>query len=301
MRQRLYVHTHAFGLMTDNKNRFAKVQCALFKGLTRDIFIDQKVFDGPIQNQVENAYRFILRHINLGTDINGIYREEKYELPTKALREMVANAIAHRSYLEDSCVQVSVFDDRVEVSSPGMLYGGIDIETAKNGKSSCRNIAIAEAFHYMRIIEGWGTGIPRIISKCNEYGLKEPIFEEFGNGFKVTMFRKVGDSKSETSAIEEKTSAVQTQKISIELFSLAIRKKNYKEPTPINLMRVYDAIEANQVFGTSEIIVILGCSSSTAREVVKKLKDMQTVVEVKGQGKGKVRFLNQNELQTLLD
>lgn len=173
-------------------------------------------------------------------------------------------------------MQVSVFDDRVEVSSPGMLYGGIDIETAKNGKSSCRNAAIAEAFHYMRIIEGWGTGIPRIISKCEEYGLKEPIFEEFGNGFKVTMFRKVSDSKDQSSAIQ---------------------KMNYKEPTLSNLVRVYDAIDTNQVFGTSEIVEILACSSSTAREVIKKLKDMQTVVEVKGKGKGKVRFLNQNELE----
>jgi len=307
---RNFYPTHAFGLMTDNKNRFAKVQCALFKGVTRDIFIDQKVFDGPIQNQVENAYRFILRHINLGADINGIYREEKYELPTKALREMVANAIAHRSYLEDSCVQVSVFDDRVEVSSPGMLYGGIDIETAKNGKSSCRNAAIAEAFHYMRIIEGWGTGIPRIISKCEEYGLREPIFEEFGNGFKVTMFRTVSDSKDQSSAIDERTSAIQSESSAIkgqtsaiqarklvrEVFCSAIQKMNYKEPTPTNLMRVYDAIDTNQVFGSSEIVEILDCSSSTAREVIKKLKDMQTVVEVKGQGKGKIRFLNQNEL-----
>ena len=50
------------------------------------------------------------------------------------------------------------FDDRVEVLSPGMLYGGLDIETAKLGKSTCRNEAIAEAFHYMHIVEAWGTG-----------------------------------------------------------------------------------------------------------------------------------------------
>lgn len=299
---RNFYPTHAFALMTENRNRFAKVQCALFKGTTRDIFIDQKVFDGPIQNQVEDAYQFILRHINLGADIKGVYRAEEYELPIKALREMVANAIAHRSYLEDSCVQVSVYDDRVEVSSPGMLYGGIDIETAKNGKSSCRNAAIAEAFHYMHIIEGWGTGIPRIISKCKEYGLKEPRFEEFGNGFKVTIFRKLSDSKIETSAIEAQRSAIeaqrsaiQQQKLAIEVFKSAIQGKNYKEPTPANLMTVYMKIEVNQVFGANEVVEILGCSPSTAREVIKKLKDMKLIVEVKGQGKGKYRFVNQDD------
>lgn len=72
-----------------------------------------------------------------------------------------------------------------------MLYGGLDVTTAKMGKSRCRNEAIAEAFHYMHIIEAWGTGIPRLYSRSAEYGLPEPLFEEFGDGIKVTMFRKV--------------------------------------------------------------------------------------------------------------
>ena len=97
----------------------------------------------------------------------------------------------------------------MEVSFPGMLYGGVDIETVKSGKSSCRNVAIAGAFYYMHIIEGWGTGIPRIISKCEEYGLKEPRFEEFSNAFKVTIFRKINDSKTETSVIETRVSAIE--------------------------------------------------------------------------------------------
>lgn len=135
--------TNAFELMTDNKNINAKIQGALFKGITRDIFIDQKEFTGPIYEQVDDAYHFVLRHINLGAEIDGIYRSEEYELPTKAIREMVANAVVHRSYLYEACIQVCIFDDRIEVLSPGMLYGGLDIETAKMGKSRCRNAAIA--------------------------------------------------------------------------------------------------------------------------------------------------------------
>ena len=59
------------------------------------------------------------------------------------------------------------------------------------GKSSCRNEAIAEAFHYMHIVEAWGTGLPRILNRCKEYGLPDPLFEEFGDGLKVTLFREV--------------------------------------------------------------------------------------------------------------
>ncbi len=182
--------THAFDLLTDNHNKAAKIQCALFKGTSRDIFIDQKEFTGPIQEQVEGAYQFVLRHINMGANIEGLFRADIYELPITAIREMIANAVLHRSYLDRSCIQVCIFDDRIEVISPGMLYGGLDIITAKHGKSTCRNEAIAEAFHYMRIVEAWGTGIPRIISRCKEYDLQEPLFEELGDGFLVTMFRK---------------------------------------------------------------------------------------------------------------
>jgi predicted HTH transcriptional regulator len=132
------------------------VQCALFKGKTRDIFIDKKEFNGPIYEQVDDAYHFVLRHINMGAEIEGEYRKDVYELPISAIREMIANAILHRSYLDKSCVQVCLYDDRLEVSSPGMLYGGLDLKTAKLGKSTCRNEVIAEAFHYMHIVEAVG-------------------------------------------------------------------------------------------------------------------------------------------------
>lgn len=67
-----------------------------------------------------------------------------------------------RKNLDESYVQVCVFDDRVEVLLSGMLYGDIDIEITEMGKSRCKNEAIAETFHYMHIIESWRTGISRL-------------------------------------------------------------------------------------------------------------------------------------------
>lgn len=62
--------------------------------------------------------------------------------------------------------------------------------SAKSGKSKCRNTAIAESFRYMGLIEAWGTGIPRMIKECREYGLREPVFEELGDSIRVTIFRE---------------------------------------------------------------------------------------------------------------
>ena len=143
-----------------------------------------------IYEQIEEAYQFVLRHINMSAQINGIVRRDVYELPVRAVREAIINAVTHRSYMDDSCVQVSVYDDRMEVLSPGMLYGGLDLEAALEGKSKCRNAAVSEAFHYMKLIEAWGTGLGRIRNSCREYGLKEPVIDEFGDGFRVVFFRK---------------------------------------------------------------------------------------------------------------
>lgn len=181
---------HAFNLMTENKIKYAKIKCALFKGVERDEFIDRKEFGGPIYQQIDDAYKFVLRHINKSAEINGIVRRDIYELPTRAVREAIVNAVTHRSYLDDSCIQVSVFDDRVEIVSPGMLYGGLDMKAALEGKSKCRNAAISEAFYYMGIVEAWGTGLGRIQKSCREHNLQEPVIEEFGDGFRVVFFRR---------------------------------------------------------------------------------------------------------------
>lgn len=199
-----YAPTHAFHLMTDNKVKYAKIQCALFKGMERDAFIDRKEFKGPIYQQIGDAYKFVLRHINRSAQIHGIVRRDVYELPVRAVREAIANAVTHRSYLDDSCIQVSVFDDRLEVLSPGMLYGGLDLKAALEGKSKCRNAAISEAFYYMGIIEAWGTGLGRIQKSCREYGLREPVIEEFGDGFRVIFYRsKISGEKASTGSTME--------------------------------------------------------------------------------------------------
>jgi ATP-dependent DNA helicase RecG len=182
--------TNAFVLLTSDKFRFARIQCARFKGTERVVFIDKREFAGPLYEQIEEAYQFVLKHINLGAEISGLIRRDVYELPIGSIRESIANAVTHRNYMENSCIQVAVYDDRVEITSPGMLYGDLDIDSIKKGKSKIRNKGIAEVFNRMKIIEEWGTGISRIISGCKEYGLPEPEFMEIGYSFRVNIFRK---------------------------------------------------------------------------------------------------------------
>lgn len=96
-------------------------------------------------------------------------------------------------------MQVAVYDDRVEVTSPGMLYGGLTIEQIKEGGSKIRNRCIAEVFSRMKIIESWGTGIKRMFSSCKEYRIREPELLEIGDSFRVNLYRPSYDETSKSS------------------------------------------------------------------------------------------------------
>jgi predicted HTH transcriptional regulator len=205
-------------------------------------------------------------------------------------QEMIANAVLHRSYLDKSCVQVCLYDDRLEVLSPGMLYGGLDLKTAKLGKSTCRNEAIAEAFHYMHIVEAWGTGLPRIINRCKEYGLPNPLFEEFGDGFKVTLFRKVSNApkiSQEKTTGEEKT--VDSKKK--QSFEQMMEQLKSSKPTENNIRLLHDRMGDEVSFGRADVVQITGITSSPAGELLKKMKSKQLIEEIKGHGKGRYKFI----------
>lgn len=188
--------TNAYALLTGQLRMQPVIQCGLFKGKDRAYFADRKEFDGPIQNQVDAAYQYVLEKINMGMQIQGIYRQDVYELPTDSVRELIANAVAHRSYLEPGNIQVAIFDDRLEVTSPGMLLNNVSIKKMMEGYSKPRNPAIANAFAYMKIIEKWGTGIPRIFRECRDYGLPDPELIDFDGDFRVNMYRNTASDYS---------------------------------------------------------------------------------------------------------
>ena len=103
---------------------------------------------------------------------------------------MISNAVCHRSYLTPGKIQVALFDDRLEVTSPGMLDSEITIEKIKTGLSKIRNRGIAAVFSYMNIVEAWGSGIPKMFQEAKEYGLREPELIDMGSDFRINLYRK---------------------------------------------------------------------------------------------------------------
>ena len=139
------IPTNAYAILTGNDALPVAIQCGVFKGETKAIFVDRREFDGKVQEQIEEAFQFVLRNIHLGARFQGIYRQDVYEIPPDAIRELIINAVVHRSYLDHGNIQVAVYDNRLEITSPGKLPMGQTIERMIEGYSRIRNEALANA------------------------------------------------------------------------------------------------------------------------------------------------------------
>ena len=182
--------TNAYALLTNQCNLPPIIQCAVFKTENRSIFLDRREIRGTVQSQMEQAFQYVLEKINMGATFDGAYREDVYELPPDSLRELIANAIVHRSYTEAESIQIAIFHDRVEITSPGALLRGVTINKMKKGCSKVRNRSLAQAFAYMNLIEKWGSGIPRILQECKAYGLEEPEIIDFNGDVRINLYRR---------------------------------------------------------------------------------------------------------------
>ena len=191
-----YYPTNAFYILTGTGPIHTVMQCGVFKGSTKAVFVDRREYSGPLWLQVDNAVQYVLRNIHLGAKFVGIYRQDVYEIPPDSIRELIVNAAVHRSYLDHNNTQIAVYDDRLEITSPGKLPMGQTIERMKKGYSRIRNEAIANAFAYMHLIEHWGSGIPRIIREVQEAGLKAPEFIGGEVDLRINIYRKQNDNNA---------------------------------------------------------------------------------------------------------
>ena len=264
------IPTNAYALLTGKMQIQPTIQCAVFKGKTRAYFVDRREFSGPIQDQVQLAFQYVLEKINMGMQIKGIYRQDVYELPINSVRELIANAVAHRNFLEPGNIQVAIFDDRLEVTSPGMLLNTVSIKKMIEGYSRLRNPAIANAFAYMKIIEKWGTGIPRILRECKEYGLKKPELIDFDGDFRVNMYRREEKSKT-TQTTTQTTTQITTQT------TIKLTKNDYE---------ILQVIQNNPALSQKEIAMELGWTVDRVKYYLNKMKKQEAIRRIGSSHKG---------------
>lgn len=192
--------TYAFALLSGSRKFWTEIQCAVFRGSTKAVFIDRREFSGSIMAQINSAYDYTLSKINMGMELRGIYRRDIYEIPPGAIRELIVNAVVHRQYINPhaASIQVALYDTHLDIVSPGGLPHGMTLRMMEEGHSRARNKALALACRYMRIIEEWGSGIPRIQKMLAEAGLKPLEIIDNGINLQFRIWRSIASSDEVT-------------------------------------------------------------------------------------------------------
>lgn len=135
---------------------------------------DAKSISGVLPEMLEDTARFLRVHLQTPHVIQSFEPETRPELPEEALREFLVNALAHRDYTVTAPVRVFVFDDRVEIRTPGGLPNTVTIEAIRLGAAHVlRNPAIYTLFSRWGLVTGIGTGIYRAIESVRSATGKE--------------------------------------------------------------------------------------------------------------------------------
>lgn len=188
-------------------------------------------------------------------EIEGSYRKKVELIPEEAFREAVANALIHRAWDLNAKIRISMFDDRIEITSPGGLVNGITKEEYISGMiSSLRNPIISNIFFRLGIVEIFGTGILRIIHSYKQ-SIKKPIFNTSTN----------------------------TIQIILPILNL---NSSLKEDEKI----IYQILKENGPLSISKIIPLVPYSRSKAKELIKKMVK-NNIIQVTGKGRGTKYFL----------
>ena len=174
----------------------AGVTCALFRGRTNVHILDRRDFTSDLYSIYEDCMAYMQSRLNTALIPHARGRDERLELPEDALREALVNAIAHRDYRSTANVQVHIYQDRLEIITPGGLPLGMR-EEELGRKSIPRNPLLFGLFYRMNLVEQIGSGISRIRDLCKDYGVLEPVFDVSEHWVTITFKRPVAQTSRE--------------------------------------------------------------------------------------------------------
>ncbi|WP_024794018.1 ATP-binding protein [Tomitella biformata] len=181
------------------------VSFASYPGLDKSVVVgdtrmlDRAVLEGAVPDIVDDAVAAVIRNLQVRRVSRGAGAEDVPEIPVDAIREALVNAVSHRDYSAHAIgdqVLVELYPDRLEIHSPGGLWGGRGIENLFDGGSQSRNQVLARLLTDVpfrnrdeTVCENAGSGIPRMLGEMTRHGLPAPRFPITASQFVVTLDR----------------------------------------------------------------------------------------------------------------
>ncbi|OXS13665.1 ATP-dependent DNA helicase [Zobellella denitrificans] len=238
-----------------------EIKCSRFKGTDMTVFLDKKEYTGDLFGQLAQAEGFIKNHLHLKAEILGLQRTETYEIPIAAIREALVNAVVHRDYSNAGRdIKLGIYDDAVNIVSPGGLPNGLTLDEALQGRSELRNKVIARVFKELGYIEQWGSGIARIRALCTQAGNPEPTFAETGDFFDIEFHRAGLDAIGGSIGGSEVAQAVLTER----------------------QQAVLELIKQNPRMPYRQMASELGINDSAVKKHLEKLKEANVIERIGG-------------------
>lgn len=256
----------------------AVIICSAFQGNDKVKIVDSKKFDADLFTNFEEVYKFLVYRLNTEYIITSGARIEKLELPEKAIREAILNAIVHRDYFSNSKIQIHIFSDRVEINNPGGLIGNIKIEDLYK-RSFPRNNLLFGLMQRMDLVEEIGSGLIRINQMMEEFLLPHPVIKADDNlGFEI-VFKRPDLQKMSIEQRMEKYNKQVTEKVTEKMTEKMTEKVTEKQQLIISY------IKENKNITISEITKILNVSRKTVTANIRQLKEKGLIKRI-GPDKG---------------
>ncbi|MCD7957071.1 MAG: putative DNA binding domain-containing protein [Lachnospiraceae bacterium] len=294
---------------------------AIYRVKNIDRYDDRLIVENNLIESFDILMQFISKHTD---DRFFLIDNVNISVRSAIAREIVSNILVHRDFGSAFPAKLIIERDKIytENWNRTQRIGKLELE---DFTPYPKNPILSKFFVNIGYADGLGSGVRNLYRFTKIYSGGEPDLEE-GDVFRLTVPLIINSSENpvieneklageeEKSAIKEeklaignKNSAIEEGKLAIgdknpaietnekimEKINLAIEKNKFSEPTRLKILLIYQKIGNGQVFGTQDIVQIVGCSSSTARELLRKLRKMNVIEEVKGKGKGRYMLISE--------
>lgn len=298
--------THAGALLADESPmRFSRLFCTRWNGLDKASGVmealDDKEFSGSLIALLQGGEEFVRNNTKKRWKKTDTGRTEMPDYPERAVLECLVNALIHRDYMiTGSEVHIDIFDDRMEIYSPGGMMDGSLVQDLNTDTvpSKRRNPVIADVFSRMNYMERRGSGFKKIKADyhraVNFREALEPQFYSDRTNFIVTLFNlNYGVAVEKSIPPEKKQSFDEPETILEERkqsFMHLLKGLGFKPKTAAHVLALYQHYGTQQCFTRSDVAEALNVTTAPATVLMRRMKEASLIELANGKSRGAYRF-----------
>ena len=290
--------TNAGALLADDSPiRHSRIFCTRWNGLDMTSGLgeawDDAELEGSVISQLQDAVAFVRNNSHRRWWKEAEYREELPDYPERAVTEVICNAIIHRDYMElGSEIHIDMYDDRMEVYSPGGMFDGRLIQQLNplTVPSKRRNPLLADFFHRLKLMERRGSGMKKIIGEYKRFENLEnyhaPEFRSNATEFHVTLWNLnygVDVVKDSFHVVKEANDDVK---------DVVKRKVNVTKEFTKAQRQIYKLISRMPQISAAQMSEYMGISLRQVQRYLKQLSDQNLIVREGGRKNGVWKILD---------